>query len=224
MLLNGNGTMIVADVKNIPLTANGTAKFMTANVLAAVAAAFSWGFTTGQIQSALQSFIPGYETTPGRMNLFQFPDYNVLVDYAHNPHGLLGIKDYLNEVSAKRKVGIISGVGDRRDEDIISFASIAATMFDHIIIRQEHDLRGRTEQEINELIVSGLNRSTPTVTYEFIADERAAITHALQTATNGDYIVALSDQYQDVIDVIKQEMEKYNPVLPIQSVAPSIAS
>jgi cyanophycin synthetase len=45
--------------------------------------------------------------------------------------------------------------GSRRDEDIRECATIAARMFDHIIIRQEKYLRGRTEEEIINLILEG---------------------------------------------------------------------
>jgi cyanophycin synthetase len=56
-------------------------------------------------------------------------------------------------VDATKKIGIIAGIGDRRDEDIRECATIAARMFDHIIIRQEKYLRGRTEEEIINLIL-----------------------------------------------------------------------
>ena len=80
-----------------------------------------------------------------------------MIDFAHNPAGYLAIEDFLSNIDSPKKVGIISGVGDRRDEDITECGRIAARMFDHIIIRQEKHLRGRTEQELIDLIVSGIN-------------------------------------------------------------------
>jgi len=47
----------------------------------------------------LRIFVPSPEKTPGRMNLFSFPNYDVLVDYAHNPAGLMAIQNYLKSSS-----------------------------------------------------------------------------------------------------------------------------
>lgn len=209
-----NGQRVrIAPVSEIPLTQNGDCRFMVANVLAGVLAAYCWGFSTEVLQEALRTFIPSYELTPGRMNLFEFKDYKVLVDYAHNPHGFLALQDYLSHTSAKRKIGIIAGIGDRRDEDTLELARIAAGMFDHIIVRQEHSLRGRTASEINNLIVEGVRSVTDKVTVELIPEETAAIQQALAMARPGDFIVALSDGHQRVVDIItaQLQMEKLGP-------------
>ncbi|WP_309640267.1 cyanophycin synthetase [Flavobacterium sp.] len=223
-VIKGTNRIIIDHVFNIPLTENGTCRFMIANVLAASLGAYSWGFTQIQIQNALQSFFPSYEQTPGRMNLFEFNDYKILVDYAHNPHGLLAMKDYLLHVTAKRKIGIIAGIGDRRDEDTIELAQIAASMFDHIIVRQEHSLRGRTIEEINNLIVKGIRSVSDLVTYELIPDEAESLDHALSIAQPGDFIVALSDQHKMVVEIINTRLKLEIAELPIDFTATPIAS
>jgi len=197
----------IAPVTAIPITHDGKAKFMVANVLAATLGAWLSGFEERTIAEALQSFLPGYETTPGRMNLFEFSNFRVLVDYAHNPDGYRGIEEYLSETGARRKIGIISGVGDRRDQDIRDCAVIAARMFDHIIVRNEHDLRGRTEAEIHELLVGGISQSERSVTHEIVTHEFDAIRHAITIAAEGDLIIALTDQIDGVVAVIKEMLE-----------------
>ncbi len=64
----------------------------------------------------------------------------------------------------------------------ISKVEIAARMFDHIIIRQEKYLRGRTEDEIIDLILEGIKNSGKDVTYEIIPKETEAIRHAINSA------------------------------------------
>ena len=144
----GDWKIRVEKATHVPLTLNGKAKFMIANVLAATLASYLWGFKTEDIKLSLTTFIPGAAQTPGRMNIFDFKNFKVLIDFAHNPSGYLGVEDFLLSVNSNHKIGIIAGVGDRRDEDIRDCAIIAARMFDHIIIRQEKHLRGRTEEEI----------------------------------------------------------------------------
>lgn len=151
-------------VDNIPITYGGTVTFMLQNALAAGLAAYSWGFKVSDIRSAMESFLPSVEHTPGRMNLFDFQTYKILVDYAHNPDGLLGIKPFIFSIPASIRTGVISGTGDRRDDDIRKMGRIAAEIFDRIVICQERYLRGRTGQEISNLLAEGVrevNADTP---------------------------------------------------------------
>ena len=215
----GDWKIRVERATHIPLTLNGKAKFMIANVLAATLSAYLYGFKTEDIKLSLATFIPSAAHTPGRMNIFEFSKFKVLIDFAHNPTSYLGIEDYLSSVEATRKIGIISGVGDRRDEDIKQCAKIAARMFDHIIIRQEKHLRGRTETEIINLILEGLQEGDPSVTHEVVSLEVEAIKHAISIAEEGTYIVALSDVIDNAIDIVQSyldaeiESENLAPVL-----------
>jgi cyanophycin synthetase len=195
---------------HVPLTLGGKAKFMIANVLAATLASYLWGFKTEDISLSLQTFIPSAAQTPGRMNIFEFKKFKVLIDFAHNASGYRGVEEYLESVEATKKIGIIAGVGDRRDEDIIECANIASRMFDHIIIRQEKYLRGRTEDEIINLILEGIKNSGRTVTYEIIPKETEAIKHAINCAEEGSFITALSDVVTNAIDIVQEYLDKEN--------------
>ena len=203
----GDWKIRVERATHIPLTLNGKAKFMIANVLAATLSAYLYGFKTEDIKLSLATFIPSAAHTPGRMNIFEFSKFKVLIDFAHNPTSYLGIEDYLSSVDASRKIGIISGVGDRRDEDIKECAKIAARMFDHIIIRQEKHLRGRTEEEIINLILEGLQEGDASVTHEVVSLEVEAIKHAISIAEEGTYIVALSDVIDNAIDIVQSYLD-----------------
>ena len=194
----------------VPLTLGGKARFMIANVLAASLAGYLCGFKIDDLSLSLQTFIPSAAQTPGRMNIFEFKKFKVLIDFAHNPSGYRGIEDYLTSVEASKKIGIIAGVGDRRDEDIKECATIAARMFDHIIIRQEKHLRGRTEEEIIGLIMEGIEASGRNVTTEIIKREVEAIKHAISNAEDGSFITALSDVVTNAIEIVQEYLDKEN--------------
>jgi cyanophycin synthetase len=204
----GEWKIRVEKASHVPLTMGGKAKFMIANVLAATLASYLQGFKTDDISLSLQTFIPSAAQTPGRMNVFEFKKFKVLVDFAHNPAGYRGIEDYLSTIEATKKIGIIAGVGDRRDEDIKECATIAARMFDHIIIRQEKHLRGRTEEEIIGLIMEGIAESGRTVTHEIIKKEVEAIKHAIDNAEDGSFITALSDVVTNAIEIVQEYLDK----------------
>ncbi len=199
----GTWKIRVEKVDNIPLTFSGMAEFNIANVLAAVLATYVQDFKTEDIRLALQSFLPSPALTPGRMNLFHFRNFTVMIDYAHNTHGLNAIGKYVRSVDASPKVGIIAGVGDRRDEDIISLGEAAAKIFDEIIIRQDKNLRGRSEQEIIDLMTRGIHNIDTGKKIVVIKKESEAIDYAMKNATKDSFIVITSDVVPDALDQIK---------------------
>lgn len=200
----GDWKIRIGKVKDFPITMEGKAKFMIDNVLAASLACYLYGFGIEDISNSLRTFIPSAQLTPGRLNVFNFKNFKVLIDFAHNPAGYEAIEDYLKNVESTKKIGIISGVGDRRDEDIRLCGKIAGRMFDHIIIRNEKHLRGRTEEEINGLIIDGMQDSGRDVSYETIPKEIDALKHAMGMAEEGTFITALSDVISNAIDLVQE--------------------
>ena len=160
-LCRGPWKMRVMKAKDIPLTYGGKAKFMIQNILPAIIAANVKGISIEDMKVALETFLPSASQTPGRLNLFHFENFDILLDYAHNPSGMRALQKFTDELEATEKIGIIAGVGDRRDEDTLELGSIAAEMFDHIIIRQDKNLRGKSEQEIIKMLEEGIKRKDP---------------------------------------------------------------
>ncbi|MBP7173851.1 MAG: cyanophycin synthetase, partial [Cloacibacterium sp.] len=204
----GDWKIRIEKVNLIPITMEGKAKFMIANSLAAALACYLYGFGIEDIAMAMRTFIPSAQLTPGRLNIFKFKNFKVMIDFAHNPAGYLAIEDYLKSVEATRKIGIISGVGDRRDVDIKECGAIAARMFDHIIIRSEKHLRGRSEEEINGLIMEGINSVENPPTYEVVPKEIEALKHAINIAQEGNFITALSDVVNNAIETVENYQAK----------------
>ncbi len=203
-IVKDNISTIIAHTNDIPLTINGTCGFMMANTLAAVLGVFLQGIETKYITEALANFFPDSMNTPGRMNHFNLNGFNVIVDYAHNVHGYKAMKEYLRQFEKERLIGIISAVGDRRDEDIVECGLLAAQMFDYVIIRQEADLRGRGGDNIIELLKKGIASADKEITVEVIENENLAVEKALEIANKGEIVVALSEMYQNVIDIIQK--------------------
>ncbi|MBL7930241.1 MAG: cyanophycin synthetase [Bacteroidia bacterium] len=211
-ICKGNWKLRVDKVVNIPLTFGGKAVFMIQNVLPAILTAFIRNFKMEDIRLALETFIPSPVQTPGRMNMFQFRKFTVMVDYAHNPAGFQAIARFLEKVEAKPKVGIIAGVGDRRNEDIIGLGQLAAKMFDEVIIRQDRNLRGRTEQEIIDLMLQGIKSVNGSKPVKVIPQEREAINYALKHARKGSFIVICSDVVPDALQQVMQYKEQEEKV------------
>lgn len=193
---------------NVPLTYGGRATFMIQNVLPAVITAYVNGFTIDEIKIGLETFIPSPAQTPGRLNLFQFRDFQVLLDYAHNPAGMRALQKFIENIDATVKIGIIAGVGDRREEDTNEIGSISAEMFDEIIIRQDKNLRGRTELELIGMLDAGIKMKDPNKKTTIIPNETEAATFAIKNAVKGSLIVICSDVVPDALELVQKLKEE----------------
>lgn len=207
-ICKGNWHTRLARVIDTPLTLEGRATCMISNILPSALAGVIHQFEMDIIRKALQTFIPSKEFTPGRMNIFKFPNFSVMVDYAHNKDGLCHLKNFLAQTNASAKVGIIASPGDRRDEDIRDVGTCAAGMFDQIVIKHDKDGRGRTNEEITELLRSGIEKVNPALPVVIISDETEAIQYAMNTAKDDSFIVVCAEKVQKVLDFMSESKDR----------------
>lgn len=203
-ICKGEWKMRVMKAVDIPLTYGGKADFMIQNVLAAVLAANVQGIRIEDMKVALETFIPSAAQTPGRLNLFKFENFSILLDYAHNPAGMRALKQFSDNLEASHKVCIIAGIGDRREEDNNEIGSIAAEMADEIIIRQDKRLRGKTEEELIKMLEDGIKKANPAMKTTIIPSEKEAITHAVNTAKKDSLIILCSDVVPDALALVQK--------------------
>lgn len=207
-LCRGTWKMRIMKAENIPLTYGGKATFMIQNILPAVIAANVRGIGIEDMKIALETFIPSATQTPGRLNLFQFENFSILLDYAHNPAGMRALQKFTDNLEATEKIGIIAGVGDRREEDTNELGSIAAEMFDEIIIRQDKHLRGKSEEQLIKMLNDGIKMKDPKKKTTIIPSEKEAITYAVQNAKKGSLIVCCSDVIPDALELVLKFKEQ----------------
>lgn len=208
----GNHIVPIEEITNIPISFGGKADYNIANALAAMLAAYTNNIRLSTIRKSLQTFTPSSETTPGRANLFELNDCRIMLDYAHNPHGLKALGKFISSFDLHPKVGVITGVGDRRDEDIVALAEEAARIFDEIIIRHDGDLRGRTHEEMDQLLTRGIKSVDPDKPLQFIWGECDAAEFAILHRKPNSLIVVLVEDYKAVTQCVvkhqKLELEK----------------
>ena len=207
-IYRGEWKMRVAQAVNVPLTKGGKASFMIQNVLAGVLSCYLHGFSIEDIKVAIETFIPSPSQTPGRLNMFNFNKFDVLLDYAHNPAGLRALHKYVEKLDGHPKIGIVAGVGDRRKQDNFELGQIAAEMFDEIIIRTDRNLRGKDEQELIDEIKAGILDVYPKIPLRIIKKENEAIQHAVENAKEGSLIVVSSDVVPDALNMVMNLKEK----------------
>ena len=204
-----NGRMIVLYVgeehipllwaRQIPATFEGHALHNVQNAMFAAAITLAMGISLDNIRNGLRTFTADFFQTPGRLNFYYQHPFRVLLDYAHNPHGMTAMARMVRELNVLgRRIGVISAPGDRRNHDIRELAHAAAPAFDLIILREDDNHRGRETGEVGELLRQGLieagfpaERIAPEV-----YDEEAAVQRALETAQPGDLVVIFGDNLE----------------------------
>lgn len=203
-VMKGTWKIRIERVSNVPITFNGKAEFNVYNALGATLALYVYGFKTEDIQLGLQTFVTSPSQTPGRMNIFPFRNFTIMLDYAHNTHGIISLGKYIQSVDSSHKVGIIAAVGDRRDSDIVSLGQESAKIFDEIIIRQDKNMRGRSPDELIALLTKGIKEAKPDMKITVIHKESEAIDHAINTAQTGSFITVISDVIPDALEQVKR--------------------
>ncbi|MDT0294147.1 cyanophycin synthetase [Mesonia ostreae] len=210
-LFKGPGKMRIIKAENIPLTFGGKASFMIQNILPAVIAAHVQHISIQDISAALETFVPSALQTPGRLNFYQFKNFKVLIDYAHNRAGMMALKGLIDHMDASTKLGIVAPIGDRRDEDNFEIGKLAAEMFDEIIIRLDKDLRGKKEDQLLDIIKKGISSVKPELKPQVIFSETEALTQAIKNAKKDALIVLFCDDIlaaTQVVKDLKNEEEK----------------
>src|SRR4051794_25940451 len=140
--------------------------------------------------------------------MFRINNSQVLIDYAHNPHGLRAIGTLIGSFKDHQKVGILTGVGDRRDEDIIAYGKIAGEIFDVIIIRMDKDTRGRNSDEIAHLLRVGMQESGNNPHVMQIDDEIEALDYAINVYNDNALIFLGVEHIDGVLEHLKKMQSK----------------
>jgi cyanophycin synthetase len=161
----------------------------------AAAMAFSLGLKLDAIRQGLRTFDSTFFQTPGRMNLFSEHPFKVLFDYGHNAHAVGMMADLAGRLDvAGRRIVVLAGPGDRRDEDLVAIANAVAGRFDHYICRRDDNLRDRAADEVPRIQADALRAAgVPQNAISIIPDEQAAIEAALRMGVAGDLLLIFAD-------------------------------
>jgi cyanophycin synthetase len=186
-------------LRDVPITRNGKIGFQVENVMASVAAAWGAGLPWQTIRRGLSGFVNDSDNAPGRFNLMDYRGATVIADYGHNPDAMRALVAAVDALPGKRRSVVISGAGDRRDEDIREQTVILGAAFDDVILYQDAAQRGRGDGEVMALLREGLAGAARTKHVEEIRGEFIAIDAALARLQPGDLCLVLVDQVEEAL-------------------------
>ncbi len=202
----------VAPLEEIPATLGGIVRHNVANALGAMGIALAYGIDDGSIRAGLAAFRGDERDNPGRGNWFEQRvaggSIRILVDFAHNAHGMWALADTVRRVPAERLVLLVGQAGDRHDTDIADLVTAACSMRpDRLLVAELPGYeRGRAPLEVPELIRrNAIARGLAEERIEIFGGPREATRSALQQARPGDLLVLLAlTQRAEALALVKE--------------------
>ncbi len=193
-------------LRGIPLTRNGTIGFQVENAMAAIGAAWGAGLAWEAVHSGLGSFLNDSSNAPGRFNVMDYRGATVIADYGHNPDAMRALVGAVDAMPAERRFVVISGAGDRRDQDIREQTAILGDAFDNVILYEDACQRGRADGEVLRLLREGLVGAKRATSVSEVQGEMLAIDQALAQLEPGDLCLVLIDQVQEALAHLSQRV------------------
>jgi UDP-N-acetylmuramyl tripeptide synthase len=179
-------------IDEIPITLGGSARFNAANVLAAATAARLLGVPETVIAAVARRFGTDPEDNAGRLMRLALGGITVLVDYAHNPHGLGALLETARAITSGRILLLLGQAGDRDDEAIRALGRTAWRAAPALVVLKDLDgyLRGREPGAVpailaDELQLNGARPDQLTT----VLDEADAVRTLLSRSQPGDLVI-----------------------------------
>jgi cyanophycin synthetase len=214
-----NGHIVAADgaqqqrlpLSDVPLTRGGLLGFQVENTLAAVGGCWALDLPWATIVEGVCSFNNDAKNAPGRFNLMHYRDSTIVADYGHNPHAmraLVSAFDALPCTESTKRTVVISGAGDRRDEDLRNLTRVLGDAFDNIVLFEDACQRGRADGEVIALLREGLQGAQRASHVEEIRGEFIAIDRGLEMLKPGDQCLVLVDQVEEALEHLQKRISE----------------
>jgi cyanophycin synthetase len=203
--MQGNHSVRIP-LAEVPVTRSGAIGFQIENAMASIGAAWAVGVSWKTICKGLATFVSDSHAVPGRFNVFDYKGATVIADYGHNPDAIKALVQAVTNLPAQRRSVVISGAGDRRDEDIREQTRLIGEAFDDVVLYQDACQRGRVDGEVLKLLRQGLDGAKRTSHIDEIHGEFLAIDRAMERLEQGDLCLILIDQVEEALAHITQRV------------------
>jgi cyanophycin synthetase len=194
-----------------PVTFGGAARHNIANALASIGMAAAIGIPIEAMAAGLRRIGRHPEDNLGRANIFEKDGVRILLDYAHNPHGLAALAEVTSSFPAERRLLVLGQAGDRDDEALRELAHAALRLEpDRIVIKEMPEmLRGRRLGQIPVILEDELRRNgIPAGSIEHAGSELEAVRKALDEARPGDLVILLVHAQRDEVLGLLRETQR----------------
>ncbi len=208
---SGGWKQMVSTVDDIPIAFSGAARHNVANALAALAAGSSLLLPDDALLRGLRHVRGTPEDNPGRGNLIELDNVKILLDYAHNPHGIAAVLGIAANLTARRRLILLGQAGDRDDASLRDLARAAWRLSpDRVVIKELPEmLRGRQPGEVPAILEDEIRKlGAGDEMIGRATTEMEAVREALAWARKGDLLLLLvHTQREEVLALLDRLRE-----------------
>jgi cyanophycin synthetase len=208
VLIRGGQRETLAPLAEVPITFRGTAEHNVANALAAVGMGAALGFEADVMATVLRKFGHDPADNPGRATLLDIGGIHILLDYAHNPHGMSALVGLAQSLPAKRRLVMVGQAGDRSDEAIRQLArAVWSLRPNHVVVKDMDEfLRGRSLGEVPALLADEFSRlGVPDQAVSRAGPDISGVRKSLEWALPGDLLVlAVHQDRREVMELLTE--------------------
>ncbi|WP_205967822.1 Mur ligase family protein [Paraglaciecola sp. 20A4] len=182
----------ICKVSDIPMTLQGAAEHNIQNALGVVGLSKALDLSNNAIVSGLMSFGSNAQDNPGRGNVYQLKGCQVIVDFAHNEHGMKAVVNMARQMPAKKYIAMFGHAGDRSDQELYALTDAVLELDAalYIPVEVEKYLRGRELNEVSGLVKQHmLHRQIPAQHIQLAGSALEGTKLALEHASPGDVIL-----------------------------------
>ncbi len=193
-------------LKEIPATMNGLLRFNEINALFAAALAWAQGIPTEIIRKALATFSNTPEQNPGRFNFIEGYEFQVLLDFAHNPDGVRELCEMVSKLQVTGRRRLLNlNIGNRHRTHLDKTALYLARTFNYFVLgcdsdRVHKNIEWAGDDPIKKMLEYGrMCLLAQGVSQDVITTERdkaEAVKQIMADAQPGDLLVILADPWE----------------------------
>ena len=160
------------------------------------------------IRKGISTFHSSATQNPGRMNLIDFINFKVILDYGHNVPAVKALGSTLPHITKGKKIVVAHGTGNRLDEHIKVFGAALAEVYDYLIVT-DADPRDRSPGETPNLVrIGALEKGFAENNVEVVNDSIKAIDRALSIVKPGDLIVVQVDEVEPMLKRVMKHFDR----------------
>jgi len=194
-LRDKEGSAAIIEPEKIPATWNGAAQHNVENAMFASALTLGLGVSAHIVRAALEQFSASVDETPGRINIYDKLPFRVILDFAHNPHGMRALCEFVQKLdpAGRRHLVVYWTRNTPRETDLKEAMKTVAPVFDRFICRDAagtaEESEGRTARRVEQALIGA---GVPPEAVRVIPNFETAIETALHEAAPGDLVVIIT--------------------------------
>lgn len=193
---------LLTSLRDVPMTFAGRAPHMVENALCAAGALLGIGVDANEVRAGLAAFHNTSIDNRGRLNVYEYNDATIVLDFAHNVSGLEQLIAFGRSFvrPGGKLTAVIGTAGDRDDSVFHGLARHAASCADAVVLKDSQKyLRGRVLGEMPALMREGIKEAGQDVPVREAGSEREASLMAFQDANPGDVVVLMCIEDYDYL-------------------------